>query len=110
MPMPVSSSTHGRIDCMDKDRGMPSYPDKYFDLAIVDPPYGIERFKKSFGTTRFKSDNRVAREGIKWDSKPAPEYFEQLFRISKNAIIWGANNFTLPETEYFIIWNKQQTV
>ena len=46
----------------------------------------------------------------KWDIKPTQEYFDELFRVSKNQIIWGANNFTLPNTEYFIIWDKQQTV
>ena len=79
-------------------------------MAIVDPPYGIERFKKSFGTTRFKSDKRTAENGIEWDSKPNQEYFKELLRVSEYAIIWGANNFTLPETEYFIVWNKEQTV
>ena len=44
------------------------------------------------------------------DIKPTKEYFDELFRISKNQIIWGANNFTLPESEYFIVWDKQQSV
>ena len=89
---------------------MKRYPDNHFDLAIVDPPYGIERFKKGFGTTRFKMDDRTAKNGIEWDSKPTKEYWEELFRVSKNQIVWGANNFEMPTSEYFCIWNKKQTV
>jgi len=89
---------------------MSRYPDNYFDLAIVDPPYGIERFKKGFGTTRFKMDKRTAKKGIEWDVKPKPEYWKELFRVSKNQIVWGANNFIMPPSEYFLIWNKKQTV
>jgi len=89
---------------------MARYPDNYFDLAIVDPPYGIERFKKGFGLSRFKMDERTNKKGLEWDTKPSKEYFQELFRVSKNQIIWGANNFTLPPSEYFCIWNKKQTV
>jgi site-specific DNA-methyltransferase (adenine-specific) len=89
---------------------MARYEDNYFDLAIVDPPYGIERFKKGFGTTRFKMDKRTAKNGIEWDSKPSKEYWAELFRVSKNQIVWGANNFVMPPSEYFCIWNKKQTV
>ena len=46
----------------------------------------------------------------KWDVKPTQEYFDELFRISDKQIVWGANNFNLPNTEYFIIWDKEQTV
>jgi len=95
------------MDCME---GMRRYDDNYFDLAIVDPPYGIERFKKPSGTTRFKSSKLMQEEGLTWDNKPKDEYFEELFRVSKNQIIWGANNFTLPPSEYFLVWNKKQTV
>jgi site-specific DNA-methyltransferase (adenine-specific) len=86
------------------------YADKYFDLAIVDPPYGIERFKKPSGNTRFKTSKLMQNEGLIWDKKPKNEYFDELFRVSKNQIIWGANNFNLPPTEYFCIWDKKQTV
>ena len=91
-------------DCM---LGMAKYPDKFFDLAVVDPPYGIERFKR--GSLRFDKTEK-SKDGLKWDVKPNIEYFDELFRISKNQIIWGANNFVLPPTEYFLIWDKQQTV
>ena len=86
---------------------MARYPDKYFDLAIVDPPYGIERFKK--GSLRFDKSEK-SKNGLEWDVKPSNEYFEELFRVSKNQIVWGANNFIMPTSEYFLIWNKKQTV
>jgi site-specific DNA-methyltransferase (adenine-specific) len=86
---------------------MARYPDKYFDLAIVDPPYGIARFGN-----RVELSNRLCKSAKlnEWDIKPNEEYFKELFRISKFQIIWGANNFILPSTEYFLIWNKKQTV
>ena len=92
------------MDCME---GMRQFPDKYFELAIVDPPYGIARFGN-----RVELSNRICKEAKinKWDIKPTQEYFDELFRVSKNQIIWGANNFNLPSTEYFIVWDKQQTV
>ena len=86
---------------------MARYEDSHFDLAIVDPPYGIARFGN-----RVELSNRLCKSAKlnEWDVKPSPEYFKELFRISKNLIIWGANNFTLPESEYFLIWDKHQTV
>lgn len=95
------------IDCM---VGMAEYPDKYFDLAVVDPPYGIERFKKPSGKTRFKNSKLMQEQGLNWDIKPTENYWDELFRISKNQIVWGANNFQMPPSEYFLIWDKQQTV
>ena len=81
--------------------------DNHFDLAIVDPPYGIARFGN-----RVELSNRLCKSAKlnEWDVKPSPEYFKELFRVSKSLIIWGANNFTLPESEYFLIWDKFQTV
>jgi site-specific DNA-methyltransferase (adenine-specific) len=86
---------------------MARYPDNYFDLAIVDPPYGIAKFGN-----RVELSNRLCKSAKlnEWDIKPTEEYFNELFRISKFQIIWGANNFILPTTEYFLIWNKKQTV
>ena len=91
-------------DCMNV---MKDYEDNHFDLAIVDPPYGIARFGN-----RVEVSNRICNKTKinQWDIKPTKEYFNELFRISKNQIIWGANNFTLPESEYFIVWDKQQSV
>jgi site-specific DNA-methyltransferase (adenine-specific) len=94
-------------DCLDAMRLM---EDDSFDLAIVDPPYGIERFKRPAGGTRFKCSKMMQQEGLVWDKKPSPEYFNELFRVSKNQIVWGSNNFTLPPSEYFCVWNKHQTV
>jgi site-specific DNA-methyltransferase (adenine-specific) len=86
---------------------MARYPDNYFDLAICDPPYGIARFGN-----RVELSNRLCKSAKlnEWDIKPNNDYFDELFRVSKNQIIWGANNFQLPPTEYFCIWNKKQTV
>jgi len=87
---------------------MARYPDKHFDLAIVDPPYGLDRLQK--GSLRLGGIKGNYKEKLNWDKKPNNDYFNELFRISKNQIIWGANNFILPPTEYFCIWNKKQTV
>jgi len=91
---------------------MARYPDKYFDLAIVDPPYGIERFKTAQNETTgvyAKRGSWKVGDAENWNNeKPSKEYFEELFRVSKNQIIWGANNFELPTTEYFCVWDKQQ--
>ncbi len=89
-------------DCMDI---MKDIPDKYFELAIVDPPYELERFEKQ-GALRYKDSSKLK----SWNKVPDKNYFNELFRISKNSIVWGANNFVLSPTEYFIIWNKCQTV
>ena len=92
-------------DCMDL---LAELPDKSIDLAIVDPPYGLERFKNGIG----KNDRHTVKTtNESWNNDiPNYLYFNELFRISNNQIIWGANNFTLPPTEYFCIWNKKQTV
>jgi len=92
---------------------MSRYEDNHFDLAIVDPPYGLKRSsdKKRDGKKihRFKSHNGWT-NSTKWDIKPTKEYWDELFRVSKNQIVWGANNFVMPPSEYFCIWNKKQTV
>lgn len=74
-------------------------PDKYFDLAIVDPPYGC--LKKN---TEFK---RRGMSDVKWDVTPTDEYFNELFRVSKNVLIWGANYFNLPIPKSVVVWDKQ---
>lgn len=92
-------------DCMTI---MKQYEDNYFDLAVVDPPYNLARFKNGF-----KQGDRIVKstDYKGWNNNaPSLEYFTELFRVSKNQIIWGANNFDLPTTEYFLIWDKQQTV
>lgn len=87
---------------------MARYPDKYFDLAIVDPPYGILNKTKRGGDYKFNMD-----EYSQWDVKPNDEYFNELFRVSKNQIIWGGNYFgqLWLRSQYnkgFIIWDKKQ--
>lgn len=84
---------------------MSRYPDKYFELAIVDPPYGLGNKTTSGGVKR----NSNARfNNHSWDdSTPNKEYFNELLRVSKNQIIWGGNYFDLPPTRCFIIWDKE---
>jgi len=91
---------------------MARYPDKYFDLAIVDPPYGIERFKKVTTTPTVKDVHakRFQRMETVNNEKPTLNYWNELFRVSKNQIVWGANNFELPPSEYFLCWNKEQAM
>jgi len=86
--------------------GMAQIPDKYFELAIVDPPYGI-------GAGKEKPHNGWKDYGIKhWDNEsPDKAYFRELFRVSQNQIIWGANHFIskIPKDfSCFIIWDKGQ--
>ena len=81
---------------------MSRYEDNHFDLAIVDPPYGINIQNSG---TRFKKYGK----NKNWDNEtPNDEYFVELFRVSKNQIIWGGNYFDLPPTRCFLIWDKQQ--
>jgi site-specific DNA-methyltransferase (adenine-specific) len=88
-------------DCMDPDVGLPSYPDNHFDLAIVDPPYGI-----GAGKMKMNNSNHKFKE---WDSEvPTDDYFKELERVSKNRIIWGGNYFPLPPHKCFIVWDKKQ--
>ena len=87
-------------DCM---VGMARYSDKYFELAIVDPPYGIgDKFKG--GKTGKMNFNEVVNKA--WDKIPDDEYFDELVRVSKNQIIWGGNYFNLPPTRCLIVWDK----
>ena len=92
------------MDCV---AGMREYPDKYFDLAIVDPPYGIgaenHAGNAENGWKQWDKKN--------WDSSiPNEEYFTELFRVSKNQMIWGGNYFAnlLPNSQGWIFWDKGQ--
>lgn len=121
------------IDCMEF---MKNKPDKFYDIAIVDPPYGINSTKMQMGTnlnrkndgypgvstsTRLRQKGRLNSGGGKlknrllnqsncdWDSSiPEPEYFTELFRVSKDQIIWGGNYFPLPPSRGMICWDKLQ--
>lgn len=101
----MSESIALNIDCMEY---MATLPDNAFDLAIVDPPYGLERYKAKDGGNSKKISCFGGNTGNWNNTKPPKEYFEQLFRISNRQIIWGANNFELPPSEYFVIWDKGQ--
>lgn len=122
-------------DCLP---AMKEFPDKYFDLAIVDPPYGINAPSMQMGSNpnRSRTDgygsgpgistavklkgrlnqgsgklkNRMLnKSSIGWDNEvPTAEYFDELFRVSKNQIIWGGNYFDLPPTRCIVCWDKMQ--
>ena len=115
-------------DCMD---GMKMFPDNYFELAVCDPPYGDAlnaeqsdgpTYPQRFGSAgsrfeRYKREPAVERTGrqwaakygkkiVEWDVAPGEEYFKELFRVSRNQIIWGGNYFNLPPTRCFVVWRK----
>lgn len=112
------------IDCMEYMRTM---PDKHFDIAIVDPPYGISaprmnmgagycngrtyaggKGRLSTGSGKLKS-RALNTMNSDWDANPpSAEYFDELRRVSKNQIIWGGNYFDLPPTRCVICWDKEQ--
>lgn len=91
-------------DCMEY---MKSCEDNAFDLAIVDPPYGIDVTKMNMGgRSTVKPDKNKS-----WDAAvPDKKYFDELFRVSKNQIIWGGNYFDLQPSQYFAIWDKGETM
>ena len=120
------------MDCMD---GMKQFPDKYFELAIVDPPYGINAPNMTMGTNKTRTGDGYPGESVaqrlkkdrlnqgcgklanrtlntmdcSWDRKPPGiEYFKELFRVSRNQVIWGGNYFNLPPTRGIIVWDKLQ--
>ena len=90
---------------------MARYPDNYFDLAIVDPPYGIDLANMNMGIGNTPKASKAKNRKWKpkdWDSSiPSDEYFKELFRVSKNQIIWGGNYFNLGICNKFIIWDKE---
>tara|TARA_R110000868_G_scaffold65966_2_gene196901 strand:+ start:16 stop:684 length:669 start_codon:yes stop_codon:yes gene_type:complete len=107
-------------DCM---AVMARYPDKWFEIAICDPPYGINapnmaatKGQRRSGLQRLnggggKLKNRTLNTAkkIEWDNAiPTAEYFEELKRVSQNQIIWGGNYFPLPPTRCVIVWDKCQ--
>lgn len=88
-------------DCMEIMR---RYPDKYFDLAVVDPPYGgaSGKVKRTGGAWAAKFGKKIE----SWDNAPDESYFAELFRVSKDQIIWGGNYFPLPPNRCFLVWEK----
>ena len=97
------------MDCMELMRG---YPDGYFELACVDPPYGlglrtVEGGSKKNTQTKFIDDLKKKR----WDSDvPTQNYWDELFRVSRNQVVWGGNYFGLPAHRTFIVWDKMTYV
>lgn len=99
------------MDCM---QGMKEFPDKYFDLAIVDPPYGRKEHggRNRSGYVRQKNGGKIfvkdgQYENRKWDNEPpSEEYFNELMRVSKNQIIFGCNYFDYPLIGGRIVWDK----
>ena len=88
---------------------MARYPDNYFDLAIVDPPYGLgNRLSDGGGKLKNTPMSELYRDK-EWDVLPTKEYWEQLFRVSKNQVIFGGNYFLehLPNTRGFVCWDKK---
>jgi len=90
---------------------MARYPDGWFDLAIVDPEYGLDVANMTMGIGKSKKASKKHNRKYTakdWDKGvPNITYFDQLFRVSKNQIIWGGNYFKLPVCNNFIIWDKQ---
>lgn len=86
-------------DCMEY---MKTVPDGFFELAIVDPPYGIGM---DGGNVGYKGFNNFEKKD--WDKAPPKyEYFRELFRVSRNQIIWGGNYFLLPQSRCWLVWDK----
>jgi len=98
---PISEVFHG--DCMAFMAGL---PDGFYDLAIFDPPYGIGVNKMTLGN----GEKRLNRGNSDWDNKPPSiDYFNELVRVSKNQIIWGANHFIsrMPwDSSCWVFWDK----
>ena len=96
-------------DCLPAMRKM---ADNQYDLAIVDPPYGIGFSSYERGSSGVKVKERYTKTGKKqWDNTiPDNEYFQELFRVSQNQIIWGGNYFNLPPYKHFIFWYKKNPV
>lgn len=101
------------MDCMEY---MKDIPDKHFDLAVVDPPYGIGVMSMNYtksGAVRTHgyaaAKRRDYRKLSEWDVKPQKEYFEELMRVSKTQIIWGGNYFSdmLTPSKSFVVWDKR---
>jgi site-specific DNA-methyltransferase (adenine-specific) len=92
-------------DCME---AMKEFPDKFFELAIVDPPYGIGAGKRRGDTGKNKHIKQKDYKYGDWDSKrPDLEYFHELRRVSVNQIIWGGNYFDLGPSQCYVVWNKK---
>ena len=96
----MSTINFHNVDCMEF---MKTIPDKYYELSIVDPPYNLgDKLVNGTWSKKWQS------KGAEWDVAPSKIYFDELFRVSKNWIIWGGNYFidNLPNCRNFIAWHK----
>jgi site-specific DNA-methyltransferase (adenine-specific) len=96
------------MDCM---IGMRQYPDKYFELAIVDPPYGIRQDGHRENNRSKLARSKKYHKAL-WDQQaPDKKYFDELFRVSINQFIWGANNYPqyLKKSPCWIVWDKDNS-
>lgn len=95
----------------DSLQALKGYGDNHFDIAIVDPPYGIDLANMNMGIGKSKKASKAKNRKWKakdWDKKtPTKEYFNELIRVSKNQIIWGGNYFDLPPCYGYVIWDKE---
>lgn len=109
----VGRSALSTVYLMDCIEGMKQFPDKIFDLAVVDPPYGLGKRLSERGGKHKNSPFAVLYEqSSQWDILPTDEYWQELFRVSKNQIVFGANYFLehLPNTRGFVCWDKKQSM
>lgn len=106
-PVIIDRATLYLGDCMDH---LQSYSDNHFDLAIIDPPYGINIGDNKSGMGRRKGNKKAEYDMGDWDSAaPGKDYFDEVRRVSKNQIIWGANHFIdmIPHrSSCWIVWDK----
>jgi site-specific DNA-methyltransferase (adenine-specific) len=96
------------MDCME---AMSQFPEKYFDLAVVDPPYGIKEDGHRENNRSKLAKSKKYHKAL-WDQPPPnPEYFAYLFTISENQVIWGANNYPqhLKKSPCWLVWNKKNS-
>lgn len=106
---PVPLSVVFNEDCVE---ALKRFSDNYFDLAIVDPPYGIKAGKVYSETSKIHGNSNAPRKAykIEWDNEiPKIEYWDELFRVSKNQIVWGGNYFTeyLKPSSGWVAWKKR---
>lgn len=96
-------------DCMHL---MKNFKDKEFDLAVVDPPYGLGNRLSDGGGKLKNTPMAELYRNKEWDILPSAEYWQELFRVSKNQIVFGANYFLeyLPNTRGFVCWDKKQSM
>lgn len=101
----MAKSNTFNTDCMEFMRNI---PDKYYDLAVVDPPYGLDNFKKNHSRSKIWTSTDYEKKD--WDaSVPDKSYFDELLRVSKNQVIFGANHFIskIPyDSSCWIVWDK----